>query len=1261
MDRVRRFLMSGLLCLLLAGLVGCHSNSNGTTSTAVAALSAITVNPSSVNGGQSVKCTVTLTAPAPSGGAVVMLTSSSGSLTLPQIQTISGPVQQVTIPQGAMSVTFSVPTIQVGSNQTAQIVATYLVTEVVTTTLTIVSTKPLSVTGFTVDSATVTSGQTVTGTVTLNAPAYSPGQQVFVASSDTSAQPQNPVTVPTNTKSVTFSIFTSPLTAQRTVTVTVTLNTSVFSVQLTLLPTGTAITSFAVVPFTVAGGQSMTGTVTVSPPAPAGGASIALTAAFTNPATPASTPLPITLPSPPTVQVPAGATQVNFQIMSSKVIQTTDVTLTATLNSSAAAFTVELVTGINLGGITCQQTTVTSGNSDLCSVTLSIPAAAGGQTVQLSSSNSTALPVPASVVVPAGMSNLSFTLVAGAITTPTPVTLTASLPGTTTGSVSTIVTAVPASVLTLTSFSLNASVVQGGAGAAGIVTGSLSIVDAAPPNGLAINLMSSDPSVVFCTDPTCAMTTASGTVTVPQNATSANFSLSTTAVPSTVKVTITASVNSSMLTAMLSVVPAPQVMSLSLSSNTTVGGNSVLGTVTLTSIAPQQGTTVTLQSSNTSLAQLAPTVTVTQGNTSAVFAVTTLSVPSLQMVTITASIGASSQQAMLTITAPPPDLLELYFNPPTVTTGQQSIGTVTLTLAAPTGGVIVNLSSAATQVTVPPTVTVPAGVKSASFSAMAATGVTTSTPVQVTGTVTASATNTLTVIPAQTSAITEQIVLTGETDTTDFPIHPSSGAFQGTLASGDDTGFLTSIGVSTPAGGQATSSYTFSTYLGGMSSFGQVRDVFVDSSGNVFACGVTMDPALPTTANAAQAKYGGGKDAFIAEFNASGTLEYLSYLGGSGDETCDSITVDSSGGIYVSGSETDSTAMGATNLMGTSGAFQTANAGGSDFFVAKINPTGTSATTRLVWLTFVGGAGDDFANGRIALSSTGVVAVSGTSQSTAQAPAPNGFPIPATQGRPNLTGVGSFAVVIGISADGTQLLSTTLLFGRTNGANPGAPTTTTAAGGIAFDANSNIYVCGQTNASDLPVSTNAFQPALNGTQNSYVAVLNTSGILTRLTYLGGAKSTSTLQACKGIAVDSEANPVIVMPTDASDYPLVGPGPAGLSGPSDIAVTKLTADLSTVIFSRLVGGSGSESADATRLRLDSSENLYFSLATNSVDFPVTPNAVQGTFMGASGGNNTMVAVVKLSADGSTILYASYLGGTVSSTTTNSTTSVFYHHN
>jgi hypothetical protein len=444
----------------------------------------------------------------------------------------------------------------------------------------------------------------------------------------------------------------------------------------------------------------------------------------------------------------------------------------------------------------------------------------------------------------------------------------------------------------------------------------------------------------------------------------------------------------------------------------------------------------------------------------------------------------------------------------------------------------------------------------------------------------------------------------------------------------------------------------------------------------VYACGVTSDQKLPTTSNAVQAAYGGGNtDAFVVEFNASGALQYLSYFGGSGDETCFSLTVDSSGNIYMTGNTTNSTAMNANNLMGTTGAYQLANAGGNDFFVAKINTTTTNAAARLVWLTLVGGSADDFADGRIAVGSTGNVFLTGTSMSVSTTPPAVGFPTPS---RPNLTGVGTFGVVVQLSSDATSLVSSTFLFGRVNGTNPGTPTTTTASGGLTFDVLGNLYVCGQTNASDmfsaLRINAPAFQSNLKGQQDVYVARLTAaSGAVNALTYLGG---TGSVQACRGLAVDSEHSPVIVTPTDAQDYPATvratpnGPvqisSPPVLSGPSDFAITKLSSDLSTVIFSTLVGGSGSETGeiwapgmpgDTTRIALDAGENLYFSLPTNSVDFPVTSNALFGTFKGTPGGTNTNVAIVKLSADGSTILYGTYLGGS----SNNASGSLAYHHN
>ena len=57
----------------------------------------------------------------------------------------------------------------------------------------------------------------------------------------------------------------------------------------------------------------------------------------------------------------------------------------------------------------------------------------------------------------------------------------------------------------------------------------------------------------------------------------------------------------------------------------------------------------------------------------------------------------------------------LTLNPSTVTAGNTSVGTVTLNMAAPSGGTLVTLSSTNSFVTVPNSITVPAGQTSTNF------------------------------------------------------------------------------------------------------------------------------------------------------------------------------------------------------------------------------------------------------------------------------------------------------------------------------------------------------------------------------------------------------------------------------------------------------------------------------------------------------------------------------------------------------------------
>lgn len=86
------------------------------TPTAPAALVSLTFNPTSVLGGQSSQGTVTLSAPAPAGGAVVALKSGNNKVTVPV---------SVTVPSGALTATFTAKTQKVAARRDVTVTATY--------------------------------------------------------------------------------------------------------------------------------------------------------------------------------------------------------------------------------------------------------------------------------------------------------------------------------------------------------------------------------------------------------------------------------------------------------------------------------------------------------------------------------------------------------------------------------------------------------------------------------------------------------------------------------------------------------------------------------------------------------------------------------------------------------------------------------------------------------------------------------------------------------------------------------------------------------------------------------------------------------------------------------------------------------------------------------------------------------------------------------------------------------------------------------
>jgi len=141
---------------------------------------------------------------------------------------------------------------------------------------------------------------------------------------------------------------------------------------------------------------------------------------------------------------------------------------------------------------------------------------------------------------------------------------------------------------------------------------------------------------------------------------------------------------------------------------------------------------------------------------------------------------------------------------------------------------------------------------------------------------------------------------------------------------------------------------------------------------NVYVTGQTFSSDFPFTENAFQKSLSGASDAFVLKLDPNGSVLYSTYFGGTGDESGNAIAVDASGKIYVTGF-TKSSTIGTPPLPGS-------NAGSQDAFVAQFDPS-LSGTASVVYFTFLGGTGDDVANG-IAVDAMGMAYVAGTTTSS---------------------------------------------------------------------------------------------------------------------------------------------------------------------------------------------------------------------------------------------------------------------------------------
>ena len=167
---------------------------------AAAALSSISVSPATISGGQTGAGVVSLTEPAPAGGATVSLASANPAVAVPAT---------VSVPALGTSAGFSLTTSQVSSSTVGNIVASYAgVSKSVTVTVNPAPSPALA--ALSISPAKVAAVSVAVATVNLTAPAPADGLLVSLSSSrpNLASTPQN-LLVPAGKTTATFNVKTN--------------------------------------------------------------------------------------------------------------------------------------------------------------------------------------------------------------------------------------------------------------------------------------------------------------------------------------------------------------------------------------------------------------------------------------------------------------------------------------------------------------------------------------------------------------------------------------------------------------------------------------------------------------------------------------------------------------------------------------------------------------------------------------------------------------------------------------------------------------------------------------------------------------------------------------------------------------------------------------------------------------------------------------------------------------------------------------------
>ena len=427
------------------------------------------------------------------------------------------------------------------------------------------------------------------------------------------------------------------------------------------------------------------------------------------------------------------------------------------------------------------------------------------------------------------------------------------------------------------------------------------------------------------------------------------------------------------------------------------------------------------------------------------------------------------------------------------------------------------------------------------------------------------------------------VAVVGGTTSADFPLARAADAtFDGALeptGHPEDDAFVARLA--------ADGTLAFSTYLGGRG-LEQATGVAVDRSGAVYVVGYTQSDDLPVTAGALQPSAGGGRDAFVAKFDATGALVFATYLGGAGFDQAEAVALDPAGGVHVAGWTDSADFLPTRQRLGPGGE--------TDVFVAKL----TSDGSRLDSAVVLGGSGGD-GGLDVAVTAAGEAVVVG---STASADFPVERPVQEAHGGE------SDVFVAKIAADGASLVFSTYL----GGARSSFATGRDYASSVAVDDVGSVYVGGTAASPRFPTTSGAFRqrfPDLG--RHSAVAFatkLSADGDLVYSTFVGVTAATQEPRAL-AVAVDHEGALYLagsVLPAIPRNFPVTRNATQKRGkGWIEAFLLKLSPDGSDVLYSTYLGGRDEDVA--TAIALDDVDGVYVAGTTGSKRFPGIPAAVE----------------------------------------------------